>query len=80
MTNSSSVSIRNVLVERAERESGIGSSLILEVRENNSTRRSQMRYTVMHKSIHSCVAGTSCWIHQTIGEKTVWGSGGVVMD
>lgn len=76
MTNSSSVNIRNVLVARAERESGIWSALILEVGENNSTRRSQMRYIVMHKSIHSCGAGTSCWTHQTVGEKkTVWGVG-----
>lgn len=23
----------------------------------------------MHKSLRSCVAGTSCWIYQTVGEK-----------
>lgn len=79
MTNSSSVSTRNVLVERAERGSGIGSAPILEVRQNNFTRRSQRRYIVMHKSMHSCVAGTSCWIHQTVGEKKVLGSGGGVI-
>lgn len=28
-----------------------------------------MRYVVMHKSIHSCVAGPLCWIHQTIDKK-----------
>ena len=76
MTNSSSVNIRNVLVARAERESGIWSALILEVRENNSTRRSQMRAIVMHKSIHSYGAGTSCWTHQTVGEKNSFGKWG----
>lgn len=66
MTNFNFVNIRNVLVEGG---SGIWSALILEVREKNFTRKSQMRYIVMHKSLHSCVAGTSCWIHQTVGEK-----------
>lgn len=72
MTNSSSVSNRNVLVERAERGSEIGSTLKLQVRENNVTIRSQMRYIVMHKSVRSCVAGTSCWIHQTWWKKKFW--------
>lgn len=26
----------------------------------------------MHKSIHSCVTGTSYWFHQTVGEKKLW--------
>lgn len=31
-----------------------------------------MRYIVMHKSVRSCVAGTSCWIHQTWWKKKFW--------
>lgn len=38
-----------------------------------------MRYIVMHKSVRSCVAGTSCWIHQTWWKKKVLESGGGVM-